>query len=66
MVLAGAVIRSSYFNAAEESGVRRLMAEHGLQWNTVVRLAVRKLLGLPVPPWAESVGKERMGTHERT
>jgi hypothetical protein len=49
------MIRSLYLGDVEESAVRRLMVDNGLAFNTVVRVAIRKLAGLPLPAWAEEI-----------
>lgn len=54
------MIRSVYTSNQETHALERLAGEHALPINTIVRLAIRKLTGLPVPEWADELEpKER-------
>jgi hypothetical protein len=52
------VIRSVYTSNQETDALNQLARAHRLPVNTIVRLAIRKLAGLPVPEWADDLATE--------
>lgn len=47
--------RTLYTTADEERELRALSASRDTTINTIIRIALRKLLGLPVPSWADDL-----------
>lgn len=43
------------FLQSELDGLRELSDREGVKFNALVRIAVRRLLGLPTPPWTEEI-----------
>lgn len=49
---------TAYFADAERKGIKALADEHGASENYFVRVAVRKLLGMPTPSYPIMAGPD--------
>jgi len=49
------VIRSVRLLVEEIDALQKLSADRNVAVNALVRIAVRRLVGLPVPSWAERI-----------
>ena len=55
-------IGSVYLTDEEHEALERLSRERRTSRNAVLRIALRRLLGLPVPEWARELEQERLTT----
>jgi hypothetical protein len=51
--------RSVYLTHDEDELLRTFATEHDLKINTCIAIAVRSMLGLPVPRWAAFVLRDK-------
>ena len=51
-------IRSVYMNDEEVEALRRFAEERNMALSSVVRIALRLMLDLPVPSWARQLSAE--------
>lgn len=49
---------SLYLAPAEDADLRKLAAETGVAFNTLIRICVRRLVGREIPAWADELLKQ--------
>lgn len=48
-----------YLSAGEDQAIRAFAERHGAAFNTTIRIAIRRLVGLDVPEWADRAADEQ-------